>query len=417
MNILIVGSGGREHAIVKSLRNSASVDKIYCAPGNGGISCDAEAVAISAMDFDGLVAFAKDHVDYTVVGMDEPLVAGIVDVFESAGLKVFGPSKLAAEIEGSKSFAKEFMKKYHIPTANYECFDISTYESALAYVKNSVFPLVIKADGLALGKGVVICQNLEEANAALSEMLFQEKFGESGHKVVIEEFLEGTELSVLAFCDGKTIKPMAPAKDYKRAYDNDEGLNTGGMGSISPPPFYTDEMSKECMDKIFVPTFEGMAKEGRPFKGILFFGLISTKDGVKVIEYNCRFGDPETQSVLMRFESDLSEIFLACINGTLDQAELKWKREAAVCVVIASGGYPEHYEKGFEIMGIDSCPDDISLLHAGTLFKNGKFYSNGGRVIGVCALSETLEKAREKAYSAAKDIRFQDARFRSDIGK
>ncbi|KAI4453176.1 phosphoribosylamine--glycine ligase [Holotrichia oblita] len=417
MNILVVGSGGREHAIVKSLKKSTKVNKIFCAPGNGGIGLDAECVPISAMDFSGLISFAKNSVDLTVVGMDEPLVAGIVDEFEKAGLKIFGPSKLAAEIEGSKSFAKEFMKKYDIPTAKYECFDTNTYENALEYVKNSVFPLVIKADGLALGKGVIICQNLEEANAALNEMLVDNKFGESGNKIVIEEFLDGVELSVLSFCDGKTIKPMVAAKDYKRAFDNDLGLNTGGMGSISPPSFYTEEMASECMEQIFLKTLSGMGREGRPFKGVLYFGLISTKDGVKVIEYNCRFGDPETQAVLMRLDSDLTEIILACVNETLDEITIKWNDKASVCVVVVSGGYPLAYEKGFEITGIDSCSEDACLFHAGTVFKDGKFYTNGGRVIGACALANTLEKAVEKAYFMAKNIKFENSRFRYDIGK
>ncbi len=417
MKVLLVGSGGREHAIVWKLKQSPKIDKIYCAPGNAGISKDAECVPIGAMEIDKLVEFAKNEgIDFTIIGMDDPLVAGVVDAFEKENLKVFGPRKNAAIIEGSKAFSKDLMKKYGIPTAKYEVFE--EYDKAKEYVLSQEMPIVIKADGLALGKGVLICQSHEEAVAALDEIMVDKKFGASGSKVVVEEFLTGPEVSVLSFCDGKTVVPMVSAQDHKRAYDNDEGLNTGGMGTFSPSRIYTPEINAECMKTIFMPTVEAMAKEGREFKGVLYFGLMLTKDGMKVIEYNARFGDPETQVILPRLKTDLLEIMEACVDGTLDKMNIEWYDNAAVCVVLASGGYPVSYEKGFEITGLESVEDrsDIVVFHAGTALKDGKFVTNGGRVLGVTGIGKDLDEAIKIAYEGVEKIDFEKKHFRHDIG-
>jgi phosphoribosylamine--glycine ligase len=417
MKVLVVGSGGREHAIIWKLSQSEKVDKIYCAPGNAGIGELAELVPIGAMDFDSLIAFAKENeVDLTVVGMDDPLVGGIVDAFEEAGLRVFGPRKNAAIIEGSKAFSKELMKKYNIPTAGYETFD--DYEKALEYVKNGDFPVVLKADGLALGKGVLICNTLEEAEDGLKSMMIDKKFGASGNKVVIEEFLTGPEMSVLSFCDGKTIVPMVSAQDHKRAYDNDEGLNTGGMGTFSPSRVYTDELAKDCMEKIYKPTVDALNAEGRTFKGIIFFGLMLTPKGMRVIEYNARFGDPETQVVLPRLKNDLLEIFEACVDGTLDKIDVQWEESGTACVVLASGGYPVSYKKGYEITGLEDAkkaPNTV-VFHAGTALKDGKYVTNGGRVLGVTGIGANLDEAIKIAYDSVKLINFKDMHYRKDIG-
>ncbi len=417
MKVLLVGSGGREHAIVWKLKQSPKIDKIYCAPGNAGISKDAECVPIGAMEIDKLVEFAKNEgIDFTIIGMDDPLVAGVVDAFEKENLRVFGPRKNAAIIEGSKAFSKDLMKKYGIPTAKYEVFE--EYHKAKEYVLSQEMPIVIKADGLALGKGVLICQSHEEAVAALDEIMVDKKFGASGSKVVVEEFLTGPEVSVLSFCDGKTVVPMVSAQDHKRAYDNDEGLNTGGMGTFSPSRIYTPEINEECMKTIFMPTVEAMAKEGREFKGVLYFGLMLTKDGMKVIEYNARFGDPETQVILPRLKTDLLEIMEACVDGTLDKMNIEWYDNAAVCVVLASGGYPVSYEKGFEITGLESVEDrsDIVVFHAGTALKDGKFVTNGGRVLGVTGIGKDLDEAIKIAYEGVEKIDFEKKHFRHDIG-
>ncbi len=418
MNVLLVGSGGREHAIVWKLLQSEKIDKLYCAPGNAGISEDAICVPIAAMEIDKLVAFAKENaIDLTVIGMDDPLVAGIVDAFEAEGLRVFGPRKNAAIIEGSKAFSKELMKKYGIPTASYETFD--NYEKAVAYVKDQDMPIVLKADGLALGKGVIICNTLMEALDGLKEIMVDKKFGSSGSKVVIEEFLVGQEISVLSFCDGKTVKPMVSAQDHKRALDGDKGLNTGGMGTFSPSRIYTDEIAEECMKTIFQPTVDAMAKEGREFKGVLYFGLMLTEKGMKVIEYNARFGDPEAQVVLPRLKTDLIDIMEHCIDGTLDQMEIEWSANAAVCVILASGGYPQSYEKGYEITGLDyvKATNDLIAFHAGTAIKDGKFVTNGGRVLGITGVGKTLDEAIVKAYKGVLLVDFDKKHFRTDIGK
>ncbi|MBR5467866.1 MAG: phosphoribosylamine--glycine ligase [Firmicutes bacterium] len=417
MKVLLVGSGGREHAIVWKLKQSEKIEKIYCAPGNAGIAQDAECVPIGAMEFDKLVAFAKENaIDFTIIGMDDPLVGGVVDAFEAEGLKVFGPRKNAAIIEGSKAFSKDLMKKYGIPTAKYETFD--NYDAAKEYVSAQEMPIVIKADGLALGKGVLICQTMDEAYAALDEIMVDKKFGASGSKVVIEEFLTGPEVSVLSFCDGKTVVPMVSAQDHKRAYDNDEGLNTGGMGTFSPSRIYTPEIDAECMKTIFQPTVDAMAAEGRPFVGILYFGLMLTKDGMKVIEYNARFGDPETQVVLPRLKTDLIEIMEACVEGRLDQMDIQWYDNAAVCVVLASGGYPLDYTKGYEITGLDEIKkrEDIVVFHAGTASKEGKFVTNGGRVLGITGLGKDLDEAIKIAYEGVEVVDFEKKHFRHDIG-
>lgn len=417
MKILVIGSGGREHAVVWKLKQSPKVEKIYCAPGNGGISEIAECVPIKVMEFDKLVEFAKDNaVDMTVVTPDDPLAAGAVDAFEAAGLRAFGPNKAAAIIEGSKAFAKDLMKKYNIPTAKYEVFDSSA--DAIEYIKSmDKFPVVVKADGLALGKGVIIAEDLGAAEDAVHSIMDDKVFGAAGGKVVIEEFLTGPEISVLAFTDGKTIKPMVSAQDHKRAYDNDKGLNTGGMGTFSPSRIYTPEVADECMKNIFLPTVEAMNAEGRPFKGVLYFGLMKTSDGVKVIEYNCRFGDPETQVVLPRLNTDLVDIFDAVIDEKLSDVDISWKDDACVCVVMASGGYPQKYQTGYPIEGIKQAESLGALVfHAGTKYEDGKFLTAGGRVLGVTAMGKTLDEAIENAYKYVELISFKDAHFRRDIG-
>ena len=417
MKVLVVGSGGREHTICWKLAQSPKVDKIYCAPGNAGIGEIAELVPIGAMELDKLVDFAKANaIDLTVIGMDDPLVAGVVDKFEAAGLRVFGPRANAAIIEGSKAFSKELMKKYNIPTAAYETFE--DYDKALEYVKAGSFPVVLKADGLALGKGVLICKTLEEAQEGLNTLMVDKKFGASGSKVVIEEFLTGPEVSVLSFCDGNTVVPMVSAQDHKRAYDNDEGLNTGGMGTFSPSRIYTEDIAAECTETIFKPTVAALNAEGRQFKGIIYFGLMLTSKGPKVIEYNARFGDPETQVILPRLKSDLCEIFEACIDGTLDKLNVEWYDNAACCVVLASGGYPESYTKGYEIKGLDEAKkaENITVFHAGTALKDGKFVTNGGRVLGITGVGKDLDEAIKIAYEGVKIVTFENVHYRHDIG-
>ena len=418
MKVLVVGGGGREHAIIWKLKQSPLVDKIYCAPGNAGIGELAECVPIAAMEFDKLIAFAKENtVDYTVIGMDDPLAEGIVDAFEKEGLQVFGPKQNAAILESSKAFSKNLMKKYGIPTASYETFD--DYEKAKAYLQTQTMPIVLKADGLALGKGVLICNTLEEAETGLKEIMQEHKFGTAGNTVVIEEFLEGPEVSVLSFCDGKHIVPMVSAQDHKRALDHDKGLNTGGMGTFSPSKFYTKEMAEECMKTIFQPTLDAMKKEGRPFVGIIYFGLMYTKNGMKVIEYNARFGDPEAQVVLPRLKTDLLEIMLACTNGTLDKIDIQWYDNAAVCVVLARGGYPVDYDKGYEITGLDKIAkkENIIVFHAGTDKKNGKFVTAGGRVLGITGIGKNMDEAIQTAYEGVEIVDFEKKHFRTDIGK
>ena len=417
MKVLLVGGGGREHTIVWKISQSPKVEKIYCAPGNGGIASLAECVNISATDIDGIVKFAKEKaVDLVMVAPDDPLVLGMVDALEKEGIRAFGPRANAAIIEGSKVFSKELMKKYNIPTAGYEVFTDSN--AAIEFVKKGTFPTVIKAEGLALGKGVIIAQNEEEAVSGIKEIMEDKKFGESGNRIVIEEFLTGPEVSVLAFTDGKTVKPMVSAQDHKRAYDNDEGLNTGGMGTFSPSRLYDAAKAEECMENIFLPTIKAMSAEGRPFKGVLYFGLMMTQKGVKVIEYNCRFGDPETQVVLPRLKTDLVEIMEAVIDERLDEIEIEWADNAAVCVVMASGGYPSSYKKGYEISGIDAVDalDDLIVFHAGTALSDGKLVTNGGRVLGVTAVGENLDAAIKRAYEGVDKISFTDEFHRSDIG-
>jgi phosphoribosylamine--glycine ligase len=418
-DILVIGGGGREHAVIKKLKQSPRAGQIYCAPGNGGISQDAKCVDIKATDINGVVAFAKEHnIGLAVVTPDDPLVLGMADALNDAGIRAFGPSKAAAAIEGSKVFSKGLMKKYGIPTADYNVFDDP--RKALEFIKEqNKYPAVIKADGLALGKGVIIAQNYEEAQNAVRKIMEDKVFGASGNKVVIEEFLTGPEVSVLAFTDGKTLKPMVSSKDHKRAYDGNKGPNTGGMGTISPNPYYTDKIADECMKTIFMPTIEAMNKEGRPFKGCLYFGLMITPDGPKVIEYNCRFGDPETQVVLPRLKSDLVEIMEAVIDSRLDSIDIEWDSNAAACVVAASGGYPVKYETGKKITGIDEAEklDDITIFHAGTKVIDGEFYTAGGRVLGVTATGKTLQDALDKAYGAVAKIHFDGIHFRKDIGK
>ena len=418
MKILVVGGGGREHAVIWKLAQSPLAEKIYCAPGNGGISELAECVNIGATDIDAMVDFAKEkEIDLVVVTPDDPLVLGMVDAMEAAGIRAFGPRRNAAIIEGSKVFSKELMKKYGIPTAAYEVFTDSA--SAIEYVKaQNSYPAVIKAEGLALGKGVIIAQNEQEAVNGIHEIMDDKKFGDSGNRVVVEEYLTGPEVSVLAFTDGKTVCPMVSAQDHKRAYDNDQGLNTGGMGTFSPSRLYDDAKATECMENIFLPTIKAMAAEGRPFKGVLYFGLMMTKDGVKVIEYNCRFGDPETQVVLPRLKTDLVEIMQAVIDGCLDEVNIEWEDNAAVCVVMASGGYPVSYEKGHEISGIDdaNAMDGVIVFQAGTKLENGKYTNSGGRVLGVTAVDDDLDKAIKRAYEAVGKITWQDEFHRSDIG-
>ena len=419
MKVLLVGGGGREHAIAEALKRSPQVDKLYCAPGNAGIARIAECVKIGTMDFEALTAFAKDHqIDLTVCSMDDPLCAGIVDAFEAKGLRIFGTPANAAIIEGSKAFSKDLMKKYGIPTAAYEIFDDP--EKALSYLETANMPIVVKASGLALGKGVLICNTLEEAQSAVKELMTGKKFGEAGSKVVIEEFMTGREVSVLAFADGKNYKLMSSSQDHKRAGDGDTGLNTGGMGTFSHSPFYTPEIDAFCRENIYQRTMDAMAKEGRPFRGVLYFGLMLTQSGPKVLEYNTRFGDPETQVVLPRMRSDIVEIMQACIDGTLDKVELEFEDNAAVCVVIASGGYPGSYEKGKVITGLENFDnaDGYYCFHAGTaLREDGATITSGGRVLGVTALGKTLKDARANAYKACDWIHFDGQYMRHDIGK
>ena len=418
MKVLIVGSGGREHALAWKVAQSPRVDKIYCAPGNAGISEYAECVPITAMEFDKLAAFAKEQaVDLTIVGMDDPLVGGIVDAFEAQGLRVFGPRKNAAILEGSKAFSKDLMKKYQIPTAAYETFDSA--EAALAYLETADFPIVLKADGLALGKGVLICQNLDEAKEGVKEIMTDKKFGSAGNRLVVEEFMTGREVSVLSFVDGKTIKTMTSAQDHKRAGDGDTGLNTGGMGTFSPSPFYTDEVDDFCKKYIYQATVDAMAKEGREFKGIIFFGLMLTEKGPRVLEYNARFGDPEAQVVLPRMKNDLVDVCEACIDGKLDEIDLQFEDNAAVCVVLASEGYPVKYEKGLPIRGLENFKDKEGyyVFHAGTKFDGDTIVTNGGRVLGVTAKGENLKAARANAYEAVKWIDIDNKYYRHDIGK
>lgn len=418
MKILVVGGGGREHAIVMKLAESSKVDKIYCAPGNGGISKYAECFDVNAKDIDGIVELAKKlSVDYVFVAPDDPLVLGMVDALNANGFKTFGPNKAAAIIEGSKVFSKDLMKKYGIPTAEYNVFNTS--EDAIKFIENSnKYPTVIKADGLALGKGVVIAQNEKEALDAVNSIMTDKIFGESGSNIVIEEYLEGPEVSVLSFTDGKTVVPMISSMDHKRAFDNDEGPNTGGMGTIAPNPYYTKEVAKECMDKIFIPTINAMNSENRTFKGCLYFGLMITKDGPKVIEYNCRFGDPETQVVLPLLKTDLVDIMEAINDGKLSELNIEFYDKSAACVVIASGGYPKKYSTGYEISGLNENGqiDGSYVYHAGTKLSDGKIVTSGGRVLGVTTVSDTLSDALEGSYSAVKKINFTDMHYRKDIG-
>ena len=419
MKVLIVGSGGREHAIAWSVAKSPKVDKIYCAPGNAGISEYAECVAIGAMEFEKLADFAEENkVDLTIIGMDDPLVGGVVDVFEARGLKVFGPRKNAAILEGSKAFSKDLMKKYGIPTAAYENFDDP--QKALDYLHTQAkFPIVLKADGLALGKGVLICNTLEEAEAGVKEIMEDKKFGSAGNTMVIEEFMTGREVSVLSFVDGKTIRTMTSAQDHKRAMDGDKGLNTGGMGTFSPSPFYTKEVDEFCKQHVYQATVDAMAAEGRPFVGIIFFGLMLTAEGPKVLEYNARFGDPEAQVVLPRMKTDIIEVMEACVNGTLDKIELEFEDNAAVCVVLASEGYPVKYEKGIPMYGFENFKgkDGYYCFHAGTKFDGDQIVTNGGRVLGVTAKGATLKEARANAYKATEWVEFGNKYMRGDIGK
>lgn len=418
MNILIVGSGGREHAIAMSAAKSPRAEKIYCAPGNAGIASIAECVPIGAMEFEKLVSFAKEKaVDLVIVGMDDPLVGGLVDEMEAAGIRTFGPRKNAAILEGSKAFSKDLMKKYHIPTAAYETFDDP--EKALAYLKTASFPIVLKADGLALGKGVLICNTPEEAEDGVRTIMEDKKFGDAGNRMVIEEFMTGREVSVLSFVDGKTIKIMSSAQDHKRAGDNDTGLNTGGMGTFSPSPFYTEEMDEYCKKYIYQATVDAMAAEGRAFKGVIFFGLMLTEKGPRVLEYNARFGDPEAQVVLPRMKNDILEVMDACIDGRLDEISLEFEDNAAVCVVLASDGYPLHYEKGLAISGLErfESEEGYYCFHAGTKFdENGTLVTNGGRVLGITAKGHDLKEARKNAYAATEWVQFANKYMRHDIG-
>lgn len=418
MKVLIVGSGGREHAIAFACAKSPKVDKIYCAPGNAGIAQIAECVPIGAMEFDKLVDFAKSNaIDLTVIGMDDPLVGGIVDVFEKKGLRVFGPRKNAAILEGSKAFSKELMRKYNIPTAAYETF--TSADDACRYLETADYPIVLKADGLALGKGVIICNTKDEAMAGVKTLMTDKQFGDAGNTIVIEEFMTGREVSVLSFVDGNTIKIMSSAQDHKRAKDGDQGLNTGGMGNFSPSPFYTPEVDKFCKEHIYQATVDAMKAEGRPFKGVIFFGLMLTPKGPKVLEYNARFGDPEAQVVLPRMKNDIIDVFEACIDGTLDKIDLQFEDNACVCVVLASDGYPVAYEKGKLITGFENFngKDDYFCFHAGTKLTDEGIVTNGGRVLGITALGKDLKEARAKAYEATEWIQFENKYMRHDIGK
>lgn len=419
MKVLIVGSGGREHAIAWKTAQSERVEKIYCAPGNAGIAEYAECVAIGAMEFDRLAAFAKEkQIDFTIIGMDDPLVGGIVDVFEAEGLRVFGPRKNAAILEGSKAFSKDLMKKYQIPTADYRIFDSA--DAAFTYLETASYPIVLKADGLALGKGVLICTNLEEARAGVKTIMLDKQFGSAGNQLVIEEFITGPEVSVLSFVDGSTIRIMTSAQDHKRAKDGDRGLNTGGMGTFSPSPFYTEEVDAFCRKYIYQPTVDAMKAEGRPFQGIIFFGLMLTEKGPRVLEYNARFGDPETQVVLPRMKNDLITVMEACVDGKLSEIELEFEDNAAVCVVLASDGYPVKYEKGFVVEGLEAFEkqEGYYAFHAGTKFDSeGRIVTNGGRVLGVTAKGEDLKTARANAYQAVEWVSFENKYCRKDIGK
>lgn len=418
MKVLIVGSGGREHAIAASVAKSDKVDKIYCAPGNAGIAQLAECVAIGAMEFDKLVAFAKEkEIDLVIVGMDDPLVGGLVDEMEKAGIRTFGPRKNAAILEGSKAFSKDLMKKYDIPTAAYETFDDP--KAALAYLETAEYPIVLKADGLALGKGVLICNTKQEAIDGVKEIMEDKKFGSAGNRMVVEEFMTGREVSVLSFVDGNTIQIMSSAQDHKRAKDGDQGLNTGGMGTFSPSPFYTEEVDEFCHKYIFQKTVDAMKAEGREFKGVIFFGLMLTEKGPKVLEYNARFGDPEAQVVLPRMKNDIIDVCNACIDGTLDQIKVEFEDNAAVCVVLASDGYPVSYEKGLPIEGLEAFDgkDDYFCFHAGTKLTDGRIVTNGGRVLGITAKGDDLKQARKKAYEATEWVSFANKYMRHDIGK
>lgn len=418
MRVLVVGSGGREHALVRKIKESKRVDYIACCPGNGGISYDAECFDVSATDIDGVVKLAKEiKADFVVVAPDDPLVMGMVDALNAEGFATFGPRANAAIIEGSKVFSKELMKKYNIPTAKYNVFDKA--EDVIDYIKaENEFPTVIKADGLALGKGVIIPETLDEAVAGVKEIMEDKIFGDSGNNVVVEEFLTGPEVSVLAFTDGKCVKPMVTSMDHKRALDGDKGLNTGGMGTVSPNPYYTDEIAEECMNTIFLPTIEAMNKEGRTFKGCLYFGLMLTPKGPKVIEYNCRFGDPETQVVLPRLKTDIMDIFDAINNETLSDLDIEWDDRACTCVIMASGGYPKSYPKGIEINGLtDGQLDGVTVYHAGTKRDGDKLVTSGGRVLGVTALGESIEDALAKSYAGVEKIKFDGAHYRKDIGQ
>ena len=414
-SVLVVGGGGREHTICWALKKSNKVDKIYCLPGNAGIAQIAECHPIGALEFDKILEFVKAHkdIDLTVVAPDDPLALGLVDLLNDNGFRAFGPKKNAAIIEASKAFSKALMKKYNIPTAAYEEF--SDYNKALEYIKTAKYPLVVKADGLALGKGVIICQNVLEGEQALKDMMVDSKFKDAGKTIIVEEFMVGKEVSILSFVDGKHVVPMVSSQDHKRAHDNDEGLNTGGMGTFTPSKVYTKEIEKEVLNNIIYPTINAMNAEGREFKGVLYFGLMVTNDGVKVLEYNARFGDPETQVVLPRLKTDLYDIFNACIDGTLDKIDIEWKDEACVCVILASGGYPESYKKGVEI-SINDIDEDIMLFHSGTKMADGKLVTNGGRVIGVVAEGKDIDQAREKAYKNVEKIKFDGAFYRKDIG-
>lgn len=418
MRVLVVGGGGREHALIKKIKESKKVDYIACCPGNGGISYDAECFDVGATDIDGVVALAKKiSADFVVVAPDDPLVLGMVDALNEAGFATFGPKANAAIIEGSKVFSKDLMEKYNIPTAKYKVFDDP--KDVIAYIKEqNEFPTVIKADGLALGKGVIIPETLDEAEAGVKEIMEDKIFGDSGNNVVVEEFLTGPEVSVLAFTDGKCVKPMVTSMDHKRALDGNKGLNTGGMGTVSPNPYYTDEVAQECMEKIFLPTINAMNAEGRTFKGCLYFGLMITQKGPKVIEYNCRFGDPETQVVLPRLKTDIMDIFEAINEGTLSDLDIQWDDRACACVIMASPGYPKSYPKGLEITGLtDGQLEGVTVYHAGTKLVGDKLVTSGGRVLGVTALGENLEAALKKAYDGVSKIHFDNAHYRRDIGQ